>query len=172
MTEDEQLEAAMRASLEESGGDARNGAPIFCKEKDDGDNEGVFIVDPNKQKVRDDSKPKGIEKQIETAPNKPPTPNSILDELKSFDIGAEPEKGARIQFRMPDGKRKIRTFNPSESVKLVYAFVAVSERQSGCVVDFYVSHLLINYASFISYIFTILIMVLTNISFSNIVFFF
>lgn len=129
MTEEEQLQAAMRASLEESGGGGGNNAVVFDMDSDDGDDEeGVIIVDPNKQKVKDDSKPKGIEKKVEASLTESQTPASILDELISLDIGDEPEKGARIQFRMPDGKRKIRKFNPSQSVKLLYAFVAQSNR--------------------------------------------
>ena len=126
MTEDEQLQAAMRASLEESGGGG--GGSIEFEVDSDGSDD-VVIVDRDKPGAEEDSKPKAIENKATAAPPAPPKPQapaSILDELVSFDIGAEPASGARIQFRMPDGKRKIRKFDPSHSVKFVYAFVAVS----------------------------------------------
>ena len=127
MTEDEQLQAAMRASLEESGG---GDATVESDYEMDSDDDDVVIVDPSGQKIDDDSKPKATEtKEDANAPAPAPAPQapaSMLDELISFDIGDEPEKGARIQFRMPDGKRKIRKFDTSSSVRHVYAFVAVS----------------------------------------------
>jgi len=124
MSEDEQLQAAMRASLAESGGG--DAAVEFEYEMDSDDDNDVVIVDSAGQKVDDDSKPKAIEKKEVAAAPAPQAPASMLDELIPFDIGDEPEKGARIQFRMPDGKRKIRKFNASESVRHVYAFIAQS----------------------------------------------
>eukprot|EP00535_Pseudo-nitzschia_heimii_P003173 CAMPEP_0197174438 /NCGR_PEP_ID=MMETSP1423-20130617/960_1 /TAXON_ID=476441 /ORGANISM="Pseudo-nitzschia heimii, Strain UNC1101" /LENGTH=529 /DNA_ID=CAMNT_0042623369 /DNA_START=232 /DNA_END=1821 /DNA_ORIENTATION=+ len=128
MTEDEQLQAAMRASLEESGGGggAAGDCDIEYEVESDEDNDDVMIVDPNKPEADEDSKPKAIEKKAAPAPAAATSPASTLDEWVAFDIGAEPESGARIQFRMPDGKRKIRKFDPSNSVKFVYAFVAQS----------------------------------------------
>lgn len=47
-------------------------------------------------------------------------------EIVSMDIGNEPASGgARVQIRMPDGKRLIRKFNGEDPVKVIYAFVAV-----------------------------------------------
>jgi hypothetical protein len=132
MSEDEQLQAAMRASLEDSGGG--DATAEYDDEMNSDDDNDVVIVDSTGQKVEDDSGPKAIEKKEEaTAATAavaaaPQAPASMLDDLIPFDIGDEPEKGARIQFRMPDGKRKIRKFDPSQSVKHVYAFVAVSGR--------------------------------------------
>jgi hypothetical protein len=124
MSEEEQLQAAMRASLENIDGGGGDAAVEY--EYDD-DND-VVIVDSSGQKLEDnDSKPKAIEKKEKSAPTAAPTPQapaSMLDELIPFDIGDEPDKGVRIQFRTPDGKRKIRKFDPSQSVKHVYAFVA------------------------------------------------
>mmetsp|Transcript_59138 Transcript_59138/g.120550 ORF Transcript_59138/g.120550 Transcript_59138/m.120550 type:complete len:518 (+) Transcript_59138:302-1855(+) len=112
MSEAEQLEAAMRASLEDN--DAAVGETVDYDYEMDEDSVEVVVVDSNGETVEaEDSKP----------PAKPP---SVLKDLIAFDVGDEPEKGARIQFRMPDGKRKIRKFDPSHSVKHVYAFVAQS----------------------------------------------
>lgn len=48
-------------------------------------------------------------------------------EIVSMDIGDEPANGgARVQIRMPDGKRLIRKFNGEDPVRVIYAFVAVS----------------------------------------------
>ena len=130
MSEDEQLQAAMRASLQNSGDG--NGDECDYEMNDNDDDDDVVIVDSNGEKVEEaDSKPRAIEKKEEPvaapAPAPQAPPPSMLDQLISDDLGDEPEKGARIQFRMPDGKRKIRKFDPSQSVKQVYAFVAVSE---------------------------------------------
>mmetsp|Transcript_4319 Transcript_4319/g.9809 ORF Transcript_4319/g.9809 Transcript_4319/m.9809 type:complete len:281 (+) Transcript_4319:1257-2099(+) len=151
MSEEEQLQAAMRASLEE--GDNNSGNNNENKndnhnhnenakeyeddyeyeidmDDDDDDDDEVVIVDASGKKLQDqdadaDSKPKAVE--IETkAEAAPAPPISMLEGLVCFDLGEEPAKGARIQFRMPDGKRKIRKFDPSQSVKHVYAFVAQS----------------------------------------------
>jgi hypothetical protein len=133
MSEEEQLQAAMRASLEDSG--AGGGGGEYDYEMDSDDDDDVVIVDSTGQKMDDaeDSKPKAAEpkEEVAAAPApEPPAPVSMLDELMAFEIGDEPEKGARIQFRMPDGKRKIRKFDPSQSVKHVYAFVAVSRLET------------------------------------------
>mmetsp|Transcript_8153 Transcript_8153/g.24109 ORF Transcript_8153/g.24109 Transcript_8153/m.24109 type:complete len:555 (+) Transcript_8153:331-1995(+) len=141
MSEEEQLQAAMRASLQDSGaGNEDSDYEYEMDENEDDDQDDVVVVDSFGQKLPDaDSKPKAVETKPEeftpaaapaaaaaAPPPPPPAPASMLDGLLSFDLGAEPEKGARIQFRMPDGKRKIRKFDSSHSVKHVYAFVAQS----------------------------------------------
>eukprot|EP00536_Pseudo-nitzschia_multiseries_P002588 jgi/Psemu1/251809/estExt_Genewise1Plus.C_340164 len=169
MSEEEQLQAAMRASLQEiagaaSGTSGANGAGgngngngngndsdnesdyeyEMEEDNDDADNDDDDdddVVAVWEETADADSKPKAVETKTAapaaaaapTPPTPPPppppptqAPASVLDGLVSFDLGAEPEKGARIQFRMPDGKRKIRKFDPSQSVRHVYAFVAQS----------------------------------------------
>lgn len=122
MSEEEQLQAAMRASMEDSG------AAAEYEYEMDSDDDDVEIVDASGANVENDSKPKAVEKnEVAAAPAPAPqAPASMLDELVDFDIGDEPDKGARIQFRMPDGKRKIRKFDASNTVRHVYAFVAQS----------------------------------------------
>lgn len=118
MSEDEQLQAAMRASLEDVGG----GDEYEYAMDDDEDDDDVVVLDSP-------GKPKAVETKEEApapAAPAPKQPASMLEELVAFDIGGEPEKGARIQFRMPDGKRQIRKFDPSNSVRFLYAFVAQS----------------------------------------------
>ncbi|GKY91172.1 hypothetical protein MPSEU_000089900 [Mayamaea pseudoterrestris] len=102
MSEDEQLEAAMRASIEDAVGGGDDGSSA-AEEK-------VMEID------EEDSKPAAVEE------SKP----SMTDELLAMNVPAEPAKGARIQFRMPDGKKVVRSFDESDSVKTIYAFIAVS----------------------------------------------
>ena len=52
---------------------------------------------------------------------------SLMDQLAGVELGDEPADGARIQLRMPDGKRKVRRFDKSGAVKYIYAFVAQSD---------------------------------------------
>ena len=113
MSEDEQLQAAMRASLQD-GNDDKDEEEYEME--DDGDDDDVEFVGTSSA---EDSKPPAEEAPKEKEP-------SLLDELLSMSLGDEPAKGARIQFRMPDGKRQIRKFDGSDTVKSIYAFVAVS----------------------------------------------
>ena len=74
----------------------------------------------------EDMKPAASETAKEEAPGS--GSSSFLDDLGTFEVGDEPEKGARIQFRMPDGKRKIRKFSPTDPVKMIYAYLAVRHK--------------------------------------------
>jgi hypothetical protein len=117
MSEDEQLQAAMRASLQR-GAIAGDGDDINNEDyemEDDGDDDVEYLG----SNAEGDAKPKATE---EVKPKEP----SLLDELLDMAVGDEPAKGARLQLKMPDGKRSVRKFDPSETVKAIYAFVAVS----------------------------------------------
>lgn len=109
MSEDEQLQAAVKASLETE-------TASQDEEMEDGDDE-VQVVDAS------DSKPaaSGVSNEESSKPEP-----SFIETLLSVKVADEPDKGARMQFRMPDGKRKIRRFLPSETVRTIYAFLAVS----------------------------------------------
>ena len=100
MSEDEQLQAAMRASMQDTG-----------QQDDSDDNEVEYIADSDEE---EDAKQEAEEKT-----------NSTNAELVAMALGDEPAKGARIQLRMPDGKRVVRKFGSSDAVKTIYAFVAV-----------------------------------------------
>merc|ERR1712232_673036 len=109
MSEDEQLQAAMKASLEESthnSNEIDGAATKMDTENNDDDDDDDYV---------------------EVLESKPP---SFLDELMSTHVGEEPTTGARIQFRMADGKRLIRKFSPSDCVKIIYAFVAQSNAEA------------------------------------------
>jgi hypothetical protein len=112
MSEDEQLQAAMRASLQEAAGEDED----YEVEMEDEDDEVEYL---GTNADDEDAKPPAAE------PEKPKEP-SLLDQLLAEPLGEEPPKGARIQFRMPDGKRTIRRFEASQTVKSIYAFIAVS----------------------------------------------
>jgi hypothetical protein len=119
MSEEEQLEAAMKASLQEAATAASD---------DNNDDDGVeYIGDDD-----DDEDNTGKEKSVAQEEKKS---SSVImnnnDVLVGMLIGDEPaEGGARIQVRMPDGKRIVRKFANSDHVRTIYAFVAV--RTSAC----------------------------------------
>ncbi len=134
MSEDEELQAAVRASL---GNVVENVGESIDIDDDDyemDDDDEVVIVGPNGDKEDETAtKPKALEDEVAA---QPPAGLSFFDELVSIELGDEPANGARIQFRMPDGKRQIRKFDPATKVEMVYAFVAVSvmdERQTSLV---------------------------------------
>eukprot|EP00429_Kryptoperidinium_foliaceum_P000728 CAMPEP_0176018876 /NCGR_PEP_ID=MMETSP0120_2-20121206/9103_1 /TAXON_ID=160619 /ORGANISM="Kryptoperidinium foliaceum, Strain CCMP 1326" /LENGTH=443 /DNA_ID=CAMNT_0017351939 /DNA_START=79 /DNA_END=1410 /DNA_ORIENTATION=+ len=115
MSEEEQIQEAMRASLQEvtgDDGDAEMGS--------DGDDDIEYLGSSGDG----DSKPAA--KQEEEKPKEP----SIVDELLAMDVGDEPAQGARIQLRMPDGKRAVRKFDPSQNVKVLYAYIAQTNEEA------------------------------------------
>lgn len=106
LSEEEQLQVAMRASMEDT-------AETPSKEDtDDSDVECLGTKDEMMQEQEEDAKPAA-------------TP-SVIEELLKVPVGEEPAKGARMQLKMPDGKRVVRRFNMSDQVKIIYAFLAVS----------------------------------------------
>jgi UBX domain-containing protein 7 len=104
MSEAEQLQAAMRASLEDHATDSK-------------DNESA-IVDIVDISDADDIKPAANPIEI--------SPPSANEELLTTTIPDEPASGARLQFKLPDGKRIVRMFSGSDRVKMIYAYIAVS----------------------------------------------
>lgn len=118
MTEEEQLQAAMRASMEDI---KANAAVCDVDDNDDGDDidddhSVEYIADSDDDSGEDDVKPAAEVEKL-TSPHL---------ELLALSIGEEPPNGPRIQFRMPDGKRVVRKFSGADCLKKVYAFVAVS----------------------------------------------
>lgn len=142
MTEEEQLEAALQASMmgdvgfEESGYRHRD-------DKDDDDDSDVYILEDDDHHHNDDDDNNNHDhkdvKHVNTS-NVPITERtgtlntkneikapSLWDEMTSMVVGNEPPTSthtARIMIRMPDGKRLVRTFHQDDPVKLIYAFVA------------------------------------------------
>ena len=119
MSEDEQLKTAMRESLQDST-KKDEGNDDSDYEMDDDDNADVEYVGSSRD---DDLKPAAKEIKEDT-----PKELSLLDDLLATVVGDEAVSGARIQLRMPDGKRMVRQFDPSQNVKVIYAFIAVRRR--------------------------------------------
>ena len=61
---------------------------------------------------------------VQDGPEMAPT---FIETLLAIEVGDEPVNGARVQLRMPDATRLVRRFVDSESVKSIYAYVAVSD---------------------------------------------
>jgi hypothetical protein len=92
-SEEEELQAALRASLNND---------------DDDDDEVEYLGMADDPSDEPDAEP------------------SFVQELLELNVGEEPASGgARIQIRMPDAKRLVRKFSPDDTVKSIYAFVAV-----------------------------------------------
>jgi UBX domain-containing protein 7 len=106
MSEDEQLEAAVKASLE----------------KDDGeDDEEMEDSNDAMEGEETDAKPAA---SGELANN--PASSALFADLQGVTVGEEPTEGARLQLKLPDGKRKVRKFAPTDTIRIIYAFLAVS----------------------------------------------
>ena len=132
MTEEEQLQAAIRASMNEASGmnvgddddDAsENDEYIMPPDSDDDDDVKIASgVNDEDMDTREDDEGVGLEAAKEV---------TFHDEILAIDVGEEPTgtKGvARIMIRMPDGKRLVRKFKLEDTVKIIYAFVSVSRR--------------------------------------------
>lgn len=98
MSEDEQMQAALRASME-----------------DVTDHVGGEEVVQASEEVAD--------AKFAASPSSGPT---MLDSFLSLDLPEEPSSGPRLQFRTPDGKRCVRRFSGDDTVKSIYAYAAVS----------------------------------------------
>mmetsp|Transcript_26621 Transcript_26621/g.37496 ORF Transcript_26621/g.37496 Transcript_26621/m.37496 type:complete len:511 (-) Transcript_26621:247-1779(-) len=119
MTEEEQLQAAMRESLKQSSDDVENDSEMKDAAQDIDDDE-VEIIEKNDMEQEQEAK----EEEEEKAP-------SFISELIAIQVGDEPsDNSARIQIRMPDGKRLVRKFSKSSQVKIIYAFVAQSNEEA------------------------------------------
>lgn len=124
MSEEDQIQAAMQASMNDLSGSG---------DKDDGDKDDdysdVEIIDtkPAATATEDDSKPAAA--VAPTEENGTTTrSSSFIQELLDVQVGDEPTTAAgaaRLQLRMPDGKRVVRKFDANNEVKVIYAFVAV-----------------------------------------------
>lgn len=116
MTEDQQLQAAIRASMNESVlHDDGSSVEYIMENDDDVDDESIDDV-AYADSFTSDVLPAEDKKQ--------PT---FMDEIIAMLVGEEPVgSSARIMIRMPDGKRLVRRFKTDDSVKMIYAYVAQS----------------------------------------------
>ena len=111
LTEEEQLQAAIRASMAEDAGG---------NDEDDGDGD-VGVID----ETEDLKKPSADATNDDEDEAKP---SAFEKEIRIMEVGDEPTSGdvARVQIKMPDGKRLVRKFAGDSPVKIIYAFVAQS----------------------------------------------
>lgn len=142
LSEQEQLEAAIRASMQDASGEQQS--------DDDDDDDEVQVLEEN------DGGDNVIGKSIEedtTSTTKSATQDNNLDdsnnnndddkqeeeskvspflsEIVSMTVPTEPTTTgptiARVQLRMPNGKRLVRKFDGDSPVKVIYAYVAQLE---------------------------------------------
>lgn len=107
LTEEEQLQAAIRASLKNANeGESDN----------DDDDMDVGVIEAVKGAKSDAT---DVEEDHDTA-------SAFEREILTMYVGDEPSSGdiARVQIKMPNGKRIARKFPADAPVKLIYAFVA------------------------------------------------
>lgn len=117
LTEEEQLQAAIQASM--------------CEDKDAGgedDEEAQGNVGagegPNAMDNDDSAESNQNDADDEDNESKP---SAFERDIVAMDVGDEPASGAgvaRVQIRLPDGKRMVRKFGGNSPVKIIYAFVA------------------------------------------------
>ena len=126
MTEEEQLEAAMRASIEPSNGTTSSAAAAAAASQPYDEVE--VLEDGDSKPAAVETSSNGTRAAVDAVAAPAPAASSTFhDELvNQVTVGEEPASAAaRIQFRMPDGKRVVRKFANNATVKIIYAFVAV-----------------------------------------------
>ena len=124
MSEEEQLEAAIRASMADAeGGTSGGGSDGDGADDEDGDS----VEYDDEMDAEDQKKPAAVSGDDPVDEEDEDAPETFEQELLDQDIGEEPTSAdgiARVQIRMPDGKRLVRKFRGEDSVKVIYAFVA------------------------------------------------
>jgi hypothetical protein len=129
LTEEEQLQAAIRASMQDSTG------------RDDESDDDIVVIDS--MEGEDARKPRanndvvaGRDDDAGQQPSSSSSSSSFVQEILSMEVGEEPtatspgEVVARVQIRMPDGKRLVRRFLSNNPVKDIYAFVAQNNEEA------------------------------------------
>ena len=118
LTEEEQLQAAIQASMQRDEED-----DMMNEEDDDSYDDADASQDGTNGKM--ESKDVDAEMKQEGEGENPQT---FEDKLLVTEVGSEPVSGemGKVQIRMPDGKRLVRTFRLSDTVMVIFAFVAQS----------------------------------------------
>lgn len=144
MTEEEQLQAALQASM---GDTMIQGQNQHAYDSDDSD---VYILDHNdddesvddhlhdtnvsmdSSSLKMPAEQTGTKSSLPSSPSSSKMeekPSSFWDDISSMNVQDEPSTTtnvARIMIRLPDGKRLVRKFDNNGTVKDIYAFVAQS----------------------------------------------
>jgi hypothetical protein len=115
LTEEQQLQAAIRASMQENA--------------DDSDDEDLNddVGDEKPSATAGAAKKNDNVASTDIITDGKPKPSAFEQEILSMEVGEEPTSSsdvARVQIRMPDGKRLVRKFGGDSQVKIIYAFVA------------------------------------------------
>lgn len=123
LTEEEQLQAAIRASMAESAGGGDDD-----EKASDSDVEVIDETDnAKKPSAKDDDGTNTMNDDNTNKDDNVSESSAFEKEILTLEVGDEPTSGdniARVQIRMPDGKRLVRKFDGDSPVKLIYAFVA------------------------------------------------
>lgn len=119
MSEEEQMQAAFAASLKQDLDD--DDEYIMDQDDDDGSDDEIECRGTSDEKM-------AASPEQELATEKQQQSQTWIETLLATEVGDEPSDGARLQLRMPDATRIVRKFLGSDSVKSIYAFVAVSVR--------------------------------------------
>lgn len=150
MTEEEQLQAAIRASMNEASGmgsaNNSNNAAGSDHMSCDNSQEEVYLIDSDDEDVAtaeaggcgSQNMDDGVDNTIDIADSveEEEEKEQVLtfhDEIIAMEVGEEPTESdgvARIMIRMPDGKRLVRKFKVDDTVKVVYAFVSQSNEDA------------------------------------------
>jgi hypothetical protein len=135
LSEEQQLQAAIRASMAEQSDDDDTAGDLERTESDvdNDDDDDDDLERPADSAVNEEDRLKG-ESMDTTVPMEDAKPKSFEEEIREMDVGEEPAgRAARVQIRMPDGGRVVRKFREEDLVKVIYAFVAQSngDAQSG-----------------------------------------
>ena len=140
MTEEQQLQAAIRASMNDAAG-AGSGSGTGANDyqpydDDDNDDESVEYIMPDDDSdaecSMEDNEVQIMDSGTSAREAKPePKEPSFMEQIIAMDVGEEPsDKAARVMIRMPDGKRLVRRFKMDDTVKIIYAFVAQSSEDA------------------------------------------
>eukprot|EP00525_Craspedostauros_australis_P009832 CAMPEP_0198113796 /NCGR_PEP_ID=MMETSP1442-20131203/5369_1 /TAXON_ID= /ORGANISM="Craspedostauros australis, Strain CCMP3328" /LENGTH=209 /DNA_ID=CAMNT_0043770977 /DNA_START=406 /DNA_END=1032 /DNA_ORIENTATION=- len=135
LPEEDQLQAAMRASLQgnaAAGNDDDDDDDDMDMEEDYEYNDGDSDVDDDNANAADEAAAAENSAETDSKPSatEEAKPASLIDELLKMDVPDEPASGARIQLRLPNGKRVVRKFNPSDTVRTVYLVCVHSNEEA------------------------------------------
>jgi UBX domain-containing protein 7 len=142
MSEEDQIQAALRASMQDASSpngmdsnvdDSDDGGKMGQAKSDDDDDDDVEFLGSGPASASGTGGGGGLDSKpaaTTAASEKSTTSSSFIQELLQVETGDEPTPTApggvaRLQLRMPDGKRVVRQFAGSSPVKVIYAFVAV-----------------------------------------------
>ncbi|OZJ06108.1 hypothetical protein BZG36_00982 [Bifiguratus adelaidae] len=112
MTEEEQMEAAIAASMAENSNTRNDKRSIMIIDSDDEESS------PRQEKTRR----KSSDSEVEEITREQVQPQNTIQAIKR-DEPTDPATTTRIQVRLPDGKRIVRRFGKEDPVRYLFEFV-------------------------------------------------